>query len=114
MAAAPAVNALVGPLEKTIRITAQTSQRSSAQMVQPQVNKRYLTPKEAAIYLGIGQSTLAIHRMKGTGPKFISWATNIRYDLEDLNAWMGERRVTPMPGADLRRVGRPRKQEGKA
>jgi len=76
--------------------------------------KRYLTPREAAEYLRIGLSTLGIHRIKGTGPKFIRWANNIRYDLADLDAWMSERRVTPEPRpiTEKRRVGRPRKNTG--
>ncbi len=76
------------------------------------VNRRYLTPKEAADYLGIGLSTLGIHRMNGTGPAYVKWATNIRYSIEDLDNWMAQHRVTPTPVTSLekRRVGRPRKQ----
>lgn len=81
--------------------------------MQQQITKRYLNPKEAAAYLGMGLSTLGIHRMHGTGPKFISWATNVRYDIADLDAWMEERRVTPAPKPiqAKRRVGRPRKND---
>lgn len=74
--------------------------------------KRYLNPQEAAEYLGVGYSTLSISRMKGTGPKFIKWGQNIRYDILELDRWMAEREVTPAPVTEKRRVGRPRK-EGK-
>ena len=53
--------------------------------------RRYLTPKEAAEYLGIGLSTLGIHRMEGTGPAYVKWATNIRYNIDHLDSWMAER-----------------------
>ena len=72
--------------------------------------RRYLTPKEAAAYLGIGFSTLGIHRMKGTGPAYIKWGrSNIRYDVESLDSWMDAHRVTPEPMETAkRRVGRPK------
>ncbi|MGB6944374.1 MAG: hypothetical protein WBE37_18375 [Bryobacteraceae bacterium] len=75
--------------------------------------KRYLDPREASDYTGIGLSTLSIHRMKGTGPKYIKWGMNIRYDIFSLDAFMAEREVTPAaPVTAKRRVGRPRR-EGK-
>src|SRR2546427_13219271 len=75
--------------------------------------KRYLNPKEAAEYLGIGHSTLSIHRMNGTGPAYIKWGPNVRYDIAALDGWMAERRVTPELKSEpaKRRVGRPRKQQ---
>jgi predicted DNA-binding transcriptional regulator AlpA len=76
-------------------------------------SKRYLNSHEAAEYLGVGHSTLSIHRMKGTGPKFIKWGMNVRYDLLELDRWMAEHAVTPAaPVTEKRRVGRPRKQQG--
>lgn|SRR5690348_9856331 len=73
--------------------------------------KRYLSPREASEYLGVGYSTLSIARMKGTGPKHIRWGNNIRYDINDLEEFMTERRVTPQPrpASAKRSVGRPRK-----
>ena len=77
--------------------------------------QRWLTPKEAAKYLGCGVSTLAIYRSMGTGPSYTKWAaTMVRYDVQDLNAWMEARKVTPEPkpaNVERRPVGRPRKQE---
>lgn len=74
--------------------------------------KRYLDPRAAAEYIGIGYSSLSIHRMKGTGPKYIKWGNSVRYDVVALDAFMAEREVTPAPVTAKRRVGRPRK-EGK-
>ena len=73
--------------------------------------RRYLKPVEAAEYLGIGVSTLGIHRMNGTGPAFIKWGnSNVRYDIEVLDAWMAQHVVTRGPKTEeKRRVGRPRK-----
>jgi hypothetical protein len=62
------------------------------------IPKRYFSPKEAADYLGVGHSTLSIHRMNGTGPAFIKWGTNLRYDILELDHWMAERAVTGRSG----------------
>jgi hypothetical protein len=70
---------------------------------------RYLTSKRAATYLGIGYSTLTIHRMRGDGPAFIKWGTNIRYDIGALDRWMQEHSVTPVPKPAAKR-GRPPKR----
>jgi hypothetical protein len=74
--------------------------------------RRYLTPYEAASYLGIGHSTLSIHRTKGTGPAYIKWSPmNVRYDILELDAWMAANRVTPSPRElppGKRKRGRPR------
>ncbi len=57
------------------------------------MHKRYLSPLEAAKYLGIGRSTLNIHRMSDSGPPYIKWGANVRYDIRDLDEWMGRHRV---------------------
>jgi|GEM_PF-2087819 len=78
--------------------------------------KRYLSPLEAAEYLGVGHSTLSIRRMQGLSPAFIKWGTNVRYDVLELDRWMAEQTVTPAaPHVETpkRRVGRPAKREGK-
>lgn len=74
--------------------------------------KRFITPPEAAEYLGCGLSTLGIHRMNGTGPKYIKWGVNVRYDVRDLDDWMDAHRVIPEAAPPLnskRAIGRPRK-----
>jgi predicted DNA-binding transcriptional regulator AlpA len=75
--------------------------------------KRFLNAHEASEYLGVGHSTLSIHRMKGTGPAYIKWGGNVRYDICELDRFMAEQTVNALPAqAEKRRVGRPRK-EGK-
>ncbi len=93
---------------------APVTQAESAPVTAPRFAgpKRYLNPHEAAEYLGVGHSTLSIHRMKGTGPAHIKWGMNVRYDILELDRWMAEHAVTPAAPAEKRRVGRPRK-EGK-
>jgi predicted DNA-binding transcriptional regulator AlpA len=79
------------------------------------MSKRFITPQEAAEYLGSGLSTLGIHRMNGTGPKYIKWGVNVRYDVRDLDEWMDAHRVVPDPVPPPNRqrpVGRPRKLAG--
>lgn len=91
----------------------QVIQTASAPVTAPRFAgpKRYLNPHEAAEYLGVGHSTLSIHRMRGTGPAHIKWGMNIRYDVLALDAWMDARVVTPAaPVTEKRRVGRPRRE----
>ena len=46
-----------------------------------------MTARSAATYLGLSASTLAIHRCRGTGPRFIKRG-RIFYFKEDLDAWL--------------------------
>ncbi len=43
----------------------------------------------AATYLGFSEKTLAMHRVNGTGPKFIKRG-RIFYYRDDLDAWIQE------------------------
>ncbi|MVT55303.1 helix-turn-helix domain-containing protein [Bradyrhizobium yuanmingense] len=52
----------------------------------------WLTRKEAAAYLRLGESTLAKLFVSGDGPPAIKVGRAIRYASEDLDAWMGSRR----------------------
>lgn len=56
---------------------------------------RYLTPKQAAHYLGTTPQALAILRVRGGSPPFTRLgARSIRYDIRDLEAYMAARRKT--------------------
>jgi predicted DNA-binding transcriptional regulator AlpA len=57
-------------------------------------SKRHLRPPEAAEYIGFSQSKLAKLRVHGGGPVFIKAGRLVLYDVEDLNAWLAERRRT--------------------
>jgi excisionase family DNA binding protein len=54
---------------------------------------RYLTPKQAADYLGLSPKTLEKWRAAGTeGPPFIKMgAKAVRYDMAELDLWVKSR-----------------------
>lgn len=55
------------------------------------MTQRYLRTKDAAEYLGVGQSTLERKRIEGTGPKFRRLGSRIvTYAIDDLDAWASE------------------------
>lgn len=66
-------------------------------MQQP-IQRRLLTDPEAATYLGVSLSFLRQGRMEGrranrsAGPPFIKLGKAIRYDLQDLDAWLAANR----------------------
>ncbi len=49
--------------------------------------------KNAALYLGLSEKTLAIKRCNGTGPKFIKRG-RIFYFKDDLDAWLDSGRMS--------------------
>ncbi|WP_439358813.1 helix-turn-helix transcriptional regulator [Bradyrhizobium sp. DASA03007] len=53
---------------------------------------RWLTRKEAAAYLRLGESTLAKLFVTGDGPPAIKVGRSVRYETGDLDAWMSSRR----------------------
>jgi len=56
---------------------------------------RFLDTKEAAAYLSVSRQFLEIARHKGEGPPFTRLTRQIRYQREDLDAWMNKRRQDP-------------------
>lgn len=54
--------------------------------------KEKLDPHGAASYLNTSRATLARWRVQGGGPPFIKMGGRIRYDVEDLDAWLESRR----------------------
>ena len=52
-----------------------------------------MTPRNAALYLGLAVKTLAVHRWKGTGPAYVK-AGRIFYFRADLDAWLHAARRT--------------------
>jgi len=65
--------------------------------IQP-IKRRLLTDPEAATYLGVSLSFLRQGRMEGRranrspGPPFIKLGKAIRYDIQDLDAWLAANR----------------------
>lgn len=62
------------------------------------IKRRLLTDPEAAAYLGMSISFLRQGRMEGRranrspGPPFIKLGKAIRYDIQDLDAWLASNR----------------------
>lgn len=55
------------------------------------MTQRYLRTPDAAIYLGVGRSTLERKRIDGTGPKFRRLGGKIiSYAVDDLDAWASQ------------------------
>ena len=52
--------------------------------------------KDAALYLGLSEKTLAIWRSTGVGPPYIKLG-KIFYFKDDLDSWIANARVTPDP-----------------
>ena len=65
--------------------------------------RKMLSTSEAAVYLGLGKSTLDKLRLTGGGPKFCSLGRRVVYSLADLEAWADARKRTstsePLPVA---------------
>lgn len=47
----------------------------------------FLTPQQAAFYLGLSPRTLQAHRSAGTGPRYRRHSRRIRYHIDDLDIW---------------------------
>lgn len=47
-----------------------------------------MTTGEAALFLGLSVRTLELWRQKGLGPKYLRLGHSIRYDIDDLNAYL--------------------------
>jgi predicted DNA-binding transcriptional regulator AlpA len=78
--------------------------------MQPE-EKRFLTRAEAAAFLGLRPQSLANMSWLNTGPPFVRLSIRcVRYDREDLLAWMKAREIKPMenlPTNDNRVNNRP-------
>ena len=53
---------------------------------------RYLDTGQAGEYLGISPSTLNRMRVTGEGPRYSKAGRRVIYDIEDLDAWVEERK----------------------
>ena len=50
--------------------------------------KELVTTEVAAKVVGLSPQTLAILRVEGGGPKYVKLGRSVRYDPEDLAAWI--------------------------
>ncbi|MCB1551950.1 MAG: helix-turn-helix domain-containing protein [Alphaproteobacteria bacterium] len=58
-----------------------------------QDQKRYLSEKQTADYIGLSVKTLQRMRVSGNGMPFIKAGARVLYDINDLNAYMSARKV---------------------
>lgn len=63
------------------------------------VERTYLKPAEAALYLGLSVRTLCRYRSSGKGPAFHLFGCRVRYLRADLDRWAAARRPAPAGGA---------------
>lgn len=56
---------------------------------------KLMTDVEVAVMLGLTAQTLRTWRMKGQGPCFAKLGDAVRYDEDDVKAWVEERKVEP-------------------
>lgn len=66
-------------------------------MSRPQ--REYLSPAEAATFVGLSKQQLDIHRMQGGGPAFHKVGRRVLYAVSDLHAWMASHRREPLAAA---------------
>lgn len=57
-------------------------------MTEQEQQSRLLTPREAAAYLRVSESTMSRWRSAGTGPPFLSLGGIARYRREAIDAWL--------------------------
>ncbi len=63
---------------------------------------RILRTRKAASYVGLSASTLEKMRLSGDGPRFVRLGRVVGYDVQDLDAWIDQRRAQtsrPEPAA---------------
>jgi len=47
----------------------------------------FLSPAQAAFYLGLSERTLQEYRTAGTGPRYRRHSRHLRYHIDDLDRW---------------------------
>lgn len=53
----------------------------------------YLTTKELADHLGLSVPTVQRWRIEGNGPPFIKQGNVVRYDREEIEAWIEDHKI---------------------
>lgn len=68
-------------------MTPSSDDASILRATQARTGTPFLTPEQAAFYLGISVRTLQEYRSAGTGPRFRRHSRHVRYHIDDLDAW---------------------------
>lgn len=78
--------------------TQQPEESKAGQQLEERQGERIMTTREAAKYIGIGESSLAHWRMHGKGPRFYKLGVAVRYYKSDIDAWLAAGIVEPRFG----------------
>jgi predicted DNA-binding transcriptional regulator AlpA len=60
------------------------------------------TQEEAATIIGVKPTTLAMWRHKGKGPRYLKIGRSCFYRESDIEAWLDQQAVVPVPKANQR------------
>jgi len=63
------------------------------------MDKKLLSNREAAEFLGLSEDTLPRWRWSGIGPVYLKVGRTVKYRLSDLETFLNESRVNPRNGA---------------
>ena len=69
------------------------------------ISPKYVRTRDAAAFLGLGESTLEKLRCVGNGPVFSKLGKTVVYALGDLEKWAADRAVRSTSEADQLRRG---------
>ena len=64
-----------------------TEEDENARAARAAKGSPFLSPEQAAFYLGLSVRTLQEYRSAGKGPRFRRHSRHIRYHIDDLDAW---------------------------
>ena len=75
------------PHSKVPLMTEPSDEDANARAARARSGTPFLTPEQAAYYLGISVRTLQVYRSDGTGPRCRRHSRHVRYHIDDLDAW---------------------------
>jgi len=61
---------------------------------QEHIAGRYISEREAAIFLGVSRKALQSWRAKGVGPRFAKFGRAVRYNVNELTDWADSQQHT--------------------
>ncbi|CUS43540.1 hypothetical protein MGWOODY_Smn3474 [hydrothermal vent metagenome] len=75
------------PHSKVPPMTDPTDEAAVARAARARGGTPFLTPEQAAYYLGLSVRTLQGYRSDGSGPRYRRHSRHVRYHIDDLDAW---------------------------
>lgn len=76
---------------KGFAMTKDYEEAAIARAIRAREGTPYLSPAQAAYYLGVAERTLQEYRTAGTGPRYRRHSRHLRYHIDDLDAWSQQR-----------------------